>query len=477
MVKFNQIKKKSIVCCIMDNRHTYSSGWATEISNNVSDFLVHRFIQKEFDVFIGSNEDMLLRESSTDDYEYAVVIAGGTSFGLSDRIFGAIEQICTKEFFIAGHILDRNDHYHYQDGYYELHHQFYIVNLKEYKELNYPVIGIPDNSLHIQIEPIRSENCLYDDNKIAEWIKPGTVEKTYNQKLHGWNVISIALANNKTLIDLGPEIRDNKKYFYYEYDHVFLRQVSELYWYQFFCNNFYASWNSDGLRENFEFTGPVEQYITVGIGVYWISNLIKLGVTPNTRVVFTDINYNCLQFMEAMVNEWDGKDYHEFYRKHLPKLPNNTNRDINAYFEYTKVQWEEFVKKYENWDEMWATVKSLKFDYILIDYMSGYNLDWINAGQKTLINLSDVFTHSPYIGTQSLKFRISCENKLLNNIKEIDPNINILMTSRAADSFHPIEQRLQFGTADAFDLTDINQLKKPPWHLMDWSSPRMLGVG
>jgi len=475
MVKFKQIKKKSLVCCVVDNRHLYTSGWTTEVSNNISHFLVHRFSVRDYDIFIGRDEDEMLNAANQDGYSHALIIAGGTSLGLSDRIFPALDKLCQQDFFIAGHILHRNEQSFYKNAYYELHHQFYVVNLKQYNEIGSPEIGQPKEEQHTQIEPMRSERFLYGDHEVAEWVRPGNVEKTYTQKLHGWNIIATALKHNKILIDLGPDIRNNKKYLYYEYDHVFLREVSNVYWNHFFCNNFYASWNSDSLRENFEFDGPVEQYITVGIGVYWISNLIKLGVTPDTRVVFTDINYNCLKFMETMVNKWDGKDYHEFYRKHIPRLPNNTKHDVDAYIEYTRQQWEAFVTEYDDWDAVWSKIKSLNFDYVLIDYMSTYNLDWIVPGKKTLVNLSDVFTHSPYIATQSLKFRISCENKLFNNFKKKDPNINVLMTSRAADGFHPVEHRIRYGAVKDFDLTDINELNKPAWHLEDWSSPRMLG--
>ena len=475
MVKFKQIKKKSLVCCFVDNRHLYTSGWAIEVSNNISDFLIHRFSVRDYDIFIGSDEDALLLAANSDGYNHALIIAAGTSLGLSDRIFSALENLCKQDFFIAGHVLHRNEKSYYKNAYYELHHQFYVVNLKQYSELGCPEVGQAIEEEHTQIEPLRSEGYLYNDHEVAEWIKPGTVKKTYTQKLHGWNIISTALANNRTLIDLGTDIRDNKKYLYYEYDHVFLREVSGVYWNYFFCNNFYASWNSDSLQESFKFDGPVEQYITVGIGVYWISNLIKLGVTADTRVVFTDINYNCLKFMETMVNEWDGKDYHEFYHRHMPRLPNNTTQDVNAYIEYTRQQWEAFVAEYNNWEECWAKVKALKFDYVLIDYMSTYNLNWVESDKKTLVNLSDVFTHSPYIATQSLKFRISCENKLFNSFKKKDPNINVLMTSRAADGFHPVEKRIRYGTIKEFDLTDINELNKPIWHVTDWVSPRILG--
>ena len=475
MVKFNVIKKKSLVCCIVDNRHLYTSGWATEVSNNISDFLIHRFVVRDYDVFIGKNENILLQQASEDGYTHAVIIAGGTSLGLSDRIFPALEKLCKQDFFVAGHILHRNENSYYKNAYYELHHQFYLVNLEQYKELGCPEVGEPHLAEHVQIEPIRSEGYLYNDHEVAEWIKPGTIQKTYTQKLHGWNIIATGLAHNKTFVDLGTEIRDNKKYLYYEHDHVFLREVSNIYWNHFFCNNFYASWNSDQLKDDFVFDGPIEQYVTVGIGVYWISKLIKLGTTPNTSVVFTDINYNCLQFMEILVNEWDGTNYHEFYRKHMPRLPNNTTQNVDTYIEYTRTQWEEFVSKFEDWPTVWNEIKSLKFDYVLIDYMSTYNLTWLESGKKTLINLSDVFTHSPYIATQSLKYRISCENKLINNIRKVDTAINLLMTSRSSDGFHPNTHRIRYGTVNEFDLTDINELNKPAWHLVDWVSPRMLG--
>jgi hypothetical protein len=473
ITKFKQANKKSTLICLVDNRHLYTSGWATEVSINISDFLIHRFAERDYDIFIGPDEDELLMAAT--GYSHAVVIAMGTSLGLSDRLFPAIDKLCEEDFFISGHVLHRNENSYYKNSYYELHHQFYIVNINQYIELQCPIIGQAVEEVHTQIEPLRSQGCLYNDHEVAEWVKPGSVEKTYERKLHGWNVISVALANDKKLIDLGTGIRDNKKYLYYEHDHVFLREVSNVYWNHFFCNNFYASWNSDQLKEDFVFDGPVEQYVTVGIGVYWISNLLKLGITDDTRVVFTDINYNCLKFMETMVNEWDGVDYHEFYRKHLPRLPNNTTQSIEPYLEYTRQQWEEFVSKFDNWPEAWARIKSLKFEYVLIDYMSSYNLDWVKPGMKTLINLSDVFTHSPYIATQSLKYRISCENKLLNNVNKVDPDIRILMTSRAADGFHPVKPRVAYGAVKDFDLTDINDLIKPVWHTNDWTSPRMLG--
>jgi len=474
VTKFKQTKNKSIVCCIVDNTNTYSSGWAREISVNISDFLLHRFIKHDFDVLIDSSEDDLLATASAEGYSHAVVIATGMSLGLSDRLFSAIERLCKQDFFIAGHVLERNENSYWRNGYYELHHQFYIVRLADYIELGYPAVGNQESIKHIQIAPLRSTTCLYNDHEVAEWIRPGTVEKEYDMKCHGWNIISVALKNNKTLIDLGEDIRNNKKYLYYEHDHVFLREMSYVYYNQFFCNNFTPAWNSDSLRQLSGIASPVDQYISVGIGVNWIRNLEQLGVTPDTRVVFTDINHNTLQFMKAMVEGWDGRNYAEFYRNHLPIMPNNVTQDINAYIDYADKEWTNFLANFSEWDIVWAKIKSLKFDYVLIDYMSTYNLDWIIPGKNTVMNISDMFTHSPYIATQSLKYRVSCENKLFTKIKKVDPNIHLIMTSRACDGYFEERQQRE-GPISTFELTDINLLKKPNWHLEDWNSTRILG--
>lgn len=473
MVKFNQVRKNPILLCIVDNRHLYQSGWATEISINITDFMIQRFIQHEYDIYIGADENTMLAEAATDNYSHAVVVAMGTSMGLSDRLFSAIENLCKQDFAVAGHILERNDKSYYKNGYYELHHQFYVVRLADYADMSFPILGTEENTQHVQTAPVRSEECLYNDHEVAAWIKPGHTEKTYSMKLHGWNLVATTLAHNKTIIDLGQDIRSNKTYFYYEYDHVFLRLISQVYDNQLFCNNFVVSWNSDLFKKQIPYEGPVEQYITVGTGVFWITYLDKLGITADTRVVFTDINNNCLQFMRAMVTEWDGVDYAEFYQTHLPLLPNSFNRDLDAYIEYTNKEWTDFVSKFDNWPAMWAKIKSLKFDFVLIDYMGVYNFDWIEKDKRTLLNLSDVFTHSPYIPTQSLKYRVSCENKLFAKLKERDPTIHVMMTSRAAEGF--LKTTRTSGSVDLFEPVDINQLRKPVWHEKTWSSPRLLG--
>lgn len=479
VMKFRTEKKRSIVFCILDIIDNCQSSYAKDVCVNLTDFLLHRADHYDYDIIIGKDEDALLKAVAIEDYKHAVVISAGTSLGLSDRIFDAVEDQCNEEFFIAGHILDRGEHSYYKkNACFELHQQFYIVNLDQFKELNCPTVGKEEWVEYQQIAPIRSEECLHGDPEIPAWMTKGTELKTYSVKLHGWNILNVGLENNKKLIPLTRRVRDSKKYLYYEYDHVFLRQLTDIKQNHFFAMHFFAGWNSDQLRKDLPVEGPIDQYASVGIGFNWIKNLEIIGFTETTKVIFTDINYNCLMFMKKMVEEWDGKDYDEFYWQHKPMLPNSPPYIPDTYKDQITAQWLKFLTTVDDWDSLWSKVKNLTYDYILIDYTASFNFDWLEAGKKTLLNLSDLYNHSPFIASTSLKYRISCENNLLQKLKNKDPDITVIMTSRAADGFWKTDSTQRIDKAGNYVYTDIGELKLPEWHKKDWKHPsdRPLGV-
>lgn len=432
---FRVQKRSRIVWCIVDNTSRCQSGWAREVNVNLSDHMLFKFNMFGYDILIGGNEDELLHAAT--NYDYAVIIASGTSFNLSDNIFPAVEELCKKDFFIAGQFIDRGETYP------ELHHQFYVVNICEYISLGFPHIGA------------------------------GKEFNSLDAKWHGWNVVPVALRNGKLLIDVGEKIRNSKKYLYYEYDHVFLKELPNIYYNQFFASNFFAAWNSDQLLKSISFTGPVEQYVTVGIGVNWVKNLELVGYTNNTTVIFTDINHSCLKFMESMINDWDGIDYVDFYKRTVPMLPNGQQPLSQEYFDSVRREWEEFISTFDNWLDTWNRIKALNYKFVLINYTATYNFDWLEPGKNTLMNLSDLFTHTPYVFVTSLKYRIACENRLITALSNYDPNVTLMLTSRPCHGF--LENNQLVDKVSNFVLTDINLLNKPAWHQEDWSSMKMLG--
>lgn len=478
-MRFRTEKNRSIVFCILDITDDCKSGYAKEICVNLTDFLINRCDLHDYDILISKDENALIKTAADEGYAHAVLISAGTSLGLSDRLFEAVDNQCKEDFFIAGHILDRGENSFYKkNACFELHKQFYIINLDQYKELGSPTIGNEEWVQHQQIAPVRSKEFLYDDPEIPVWIKQGVELKTYSVKLHGWNIINTALENDRKLITLNQQIRSSKKYLYYEHDHVFLRQLEDIKYHQFFCNNFFAGWNSDRLKLDLPFNGPVEQYASVGIGFNWIKNLETVGFTNETKVIFTDINHNCLMFMKKMVEEWDGKNYADFYWNNKPMLPNNPPYIPDTYKDQIAEQWNKFLETFDEWDLHWSQVKNLKYDYILIDYTASFNFNWLEEDKKTLLNLSDLYNHAPFIASSSLKYRISCENNLLQKLKKKDPNITLITTSRAADGFWRSNGNKRIDIADNFIYTNIAELKTPEWHKEDWKhhSDRPLGV-
>ena len=452
-----------ILICIHDILDTCTSDWSKEIAKNLSDYMINRFLKYGFDVCIGTDENELLK-TYAGKYTHAVIIAAGTSTRLSDRLIFALKDKCSEDFYIAGHVLNRDENY------YELHHQFYIVNLKTHTELGFPELGEPSTVSHTKLEPVSNTN----DGYIAQELSLGTVERQYTGLMHGWNLLTVALANNKRVIDLGNTIRDNKKYFYYEYDHVFLKESTSLFYNKFFFNNIVVPFNSDGLAKEIKFDGPVDQYITLGTGLNWVENLHKLGFTENTEIIFTDYNPLVLQFMQAMTRDWDGKNYMEFYKSMNFIIPNNIPYDYEGFLQQSSNQWEQFVSQTDNWEEKWNNVKKLKFKFIAIDYMSEYNFDWIESGKRTIFNASDMFDHVPVIFYQSMKYRIAAENRFINRLKEKDPNIFLIWTGRSAQSFLLDKYHPKFQPISEVELIDIDKINRPYWHKDDWNVLRPL---
>jgi len=292
--------------------------------------------------------------------------------------------------------------------------------------------------------------------------------------MHGWNILTVALDNNVRIIDIGNDIRNNKKYFYYEYDHVFLKESTELFYNHYMFNNMVVPFNSDSISKELNYNRPIDQYITLGTGINWVENLHLIGFTENTEVFFTDINPLVLQFMRSMVINWDGKDYVDFYLQQQFLLPNSLPYNYDNYILQARQQWKSFLERVNNWEEKWNNVRKLKFNFISIDYMSEYNFDWFKSGKNTLFNASDMFDHIPSIFLQSMKYRIAAENRFLNRLKNKDDGIFLLWSGRSAEAFLPEDQKPKFQKVSEIDLIDIDRIHRPYWHTDDWNVLRPL---
>ena len=464
-------QQKKIAYCILNNIDNQHSTSSQEIAMNLTDFLLSSIIQRKYDIFIADNTDDLLRRVSSDNfYTHAVILITGTHMGLSERLFDAVENKCQEHFTIAGHILDRSKF----EGYYEIHNQFFIANMQEYRRLGSPDIGQNQwNDQHTKLEPIRSTEVVNNDDEIPVSIKLGHNEKIYSHKMHGWNFIDVGLKNNAIFCDVGDTIRNNKKYLYFEYDHVFYRHLPELFNYSLICNNMVTPWNSDELPEYLTPSLPIDHYVTTGTGLNWIHNLLKLHYHENTKVTFMDISYAVLSFMKTMVEEWDGTDYATFYMKQLKFMPSSFDYDLVKHEQNIRTWWEEFEKTFDNFQQTWNVIRKLKYDFKLLDFFVNNDYRFITPGEITFINVSDAFNHVPYIHYASVKFRVSRENNLISTLQKIDENIILYIPTRIGH-FYKLNlsenEKKVIGKVKDFNLWDINEFNAPPWQTKNWKS-------
>jgi hypothetical protein len=427
MVKFNTPTGSSdIVYIFLDRIHTCQTTWTAEITKNISDFVLSNILDKGFNVIQGLDEDVMLQEAAK-DYTHAVVLSTGTEFINGDEFFHEVEKVVygSYKFFLLGHIPDRDD------GYYELHDQCYIINLTKYKELGMPVVGeFAYYSSHFQIEPMRSVDNIHDDYTPV-WVKPGHMLKEYKHKWHGWNIISVALAAGE-LIEVFPEqFRNNKIYYYPNYELSFIPKSTYLYGKnQVAAQTMFYPHNTEEIV-SIDFTGPIRQLVTQASGLNWVDYLITYGYTKDTVVRFVDYNLFALECMKHIVDNWDGTNYSTFIKQYVDSRA--------AFLGKSGTNWLAAGGKLYNPDiPEWTLIQdTVKFEFKHEDLVLNKSLEvsaWVDNLPNTMIHLSHIFNYDPVAPFVPLTHRVYSERLLLDKLKKHVPDASIIMVNRVSNN-------------------------------------------
>ena len=362
VLEFNPGWDRDIVFCFVDNTRHYE-GNIRSLMKNQADGTLANIYNKGYTVYQWVDEDALLRYATSKGHKWAVVFSTGTEFINGTKFFDALTQLTSKEFFIAGHVLDRGD------AFYELHHQCYVVNLDKYKKLDYPKIGKQElGSNHIHIIPKRSKENIHDDYT-PTWVQYGEhTREEYQHKCYGWNILSTAFDNKETVLVFDDNIRDNKIHFYPESPVDFNKQLSWAYYRLNYCQKDFVH------TENTEVTHlPVKQYsqiVTPASGV-WFEDY----VTDNAVVIMYDYNQTAL----------------DYWKEHAPKIKNVT------------------------------------YKFVLCDLLTTGKLDEhidLNI-TNTLVHLSNIFNYEGTNFFYSLDYRRYKENELLDRLKNVEVYFNL----------------------------------------------------
>jgi hypothetical protein len=393
-----------IVFCCVDDTDTYNSTWIKGLIKNQADYTISNIYQKGYSVLQGKDEDKLLIAAVSRGYKHAVVFSPGTEFVNGFDFFNEIELLATKDYFLAGHVLDR------KTGYYELHHQCYLINLEYYQKLDCPMIGKQQLGFrHTQLIPNRSDETWHDDYT-PKFVWQGKESEEYEHRCHGWNILSLAFSYDYKVLVFDELIRNSKRHYYPESHQDFLKQIQWAYHRQTYCVQEFIHTSSNE-RANFMPSIPFRQVVTPASGI-WYDEYIDT-VNPVT-VIFYDYNQKAL----------------DYWQEHAPKRDNVT------------------------------------YKFVQCDLLS--RQDFIQAidtsVSNTLINLSNIFNYEATTFFYSLEYRIHLENQLLDKIRSVMPNVWINFSARAATGYINSES---YGKAIDITNTLLAKIKKLSWHTTD----------
>lgn len=174
--------------------------------------LFYAYRIKEFslnlDILHADSIDQGLIENS--NYDHILFMAAGARIYDSGIIFDIEKEILDNpNYLAAAHILD------WKQDWYELHQQFVLVNVKNWKSIGQPIFGnrtpATDNLVVLQ----RSE-LNYHDDYTPLWIRDTQQRQLQYHSRPGWNFIDQALKNNLKILNWNQTVRNKRTYYYPE---------------------------------------------------------------------------------------------------------------------------------------------------------------------------------------------------------------------------------------------------------------------
>lgn len=183
-----------------------------------TEFYVKRIVelQPEIKYYIVDSIDEGMEKYHT-THDHILFLACGVRTYDDSIIYDIIDMVKEtqkpgNQAYLAGaHILD------WKEDWYELHHQFILVNSNSWRKCNKPFFGSFNPGV-IELPIIeRSEENFHHDYT-PYWIKyTGSTEKRFHSK-QGWNYIKVGLTKGYQILNWDKTIRDKRTYYYPESD-------------------------------------------------------------------------------------------------------------------------------------------------------------------------------------------------------------------------------------------------------------------
>lgn len=429
-------KNKNYVVGIYDDRRMSQNLSQADKNKEITEFFTGFYYFGPIIVKESIND--VLDEALTHDVDYCIVQSVGHIIKDS-QFFRFIEKWIEKQdFFITGHIMDKNkknlNNPEGKEGYYGLHKQCMLVNLKYYKKFDKPVFGNKNSGEEFVVKANRHAKDIHDDYTPLS-LKPTKDLTTCTPLVDGWNFINTSLANGLTVYNFHPKIREFKQYIYptasaAELEHQLSWITTNMVNY---AQNRVFFWNTENYSD-LKYSSnkkPIKKLYAVASSFKPNMILNYYGFTDDCEVIYYDYSKPALAFKKVLIKEWNGEDYPRFLKYAQQKYKIDEVGGWTTASLTRKQLWEREISWWgseKTIKEHWGRYRNLKHSYIHCDICETPEkiTSQITPDNESVIwwsNAFDVDGVQCFRGISGAKY---CYETWLNQLKNKNPDIWIL---------------------------------------------------
>lgn len=388
-------------------------------------------------IVIGNSVNDVLDKALEHEVDYCIVQSVGHII-MEATFFNLIEKWIDKQnFFVTGHIMDKNkknkNNPSGDEGYYGLHKQCMLVNLDYYRKFDKPVFGNKNSGEEFVVKAKRHVKDIHDDYTPLS-LAPTEELTICTPLVDGWNFINTSLANDLTVYNFHPKIREFKQYIYPSTSAEELSK--QLNWIQNIVD--YAPqcvflWNTENYLDlkYVPLDKPINKLYSVAASFKPNMILNHFGLHENTEVVFYDYSKPSLAFKKLLVTQWDGEDYPAFVTWALNKYNFSETGGVETQTLTRQELWEREIAWWGSEKaikEHWDKYKTLRHSYIHVDICENPEkvTNKITNEENSIIWWSNAFhtVNAQYV--RGLQGVTDCYNTWIEQITNKNPNMWIL---------------------------------------------------
>ncbi|CAB4126012.1 hypothetical protein UFOVP181_226 [uncultured Caudovirales phage] len=390
-------------------------------------------------IICGDEIHNILQEALDAGYDYCVMQAAGCQIKNLSFHYDILEFIKDNDFGVAGHPLWKTD-----GRWLELHHQFFIVNLKAWKDVGCPEYGIWERDERMLPVIERSEENFHDDYTPL-WVKATGKHAMQPGACQGWKLMSAMFDGGYTVSTLSEKMRLSKFYIYPDHEpEKFEESLRTLTPYPG------QNWNQNKWIEDCKFVKDQiwlfnSEYMEIpNQGIYDLAVSTASGfkifdlfrqprLTDSAKIIIYDFNPKSLGWYEHFY-KWHNEDILECIRA----FPDRDHFTWVGQWDPTFIENQGFkdglstVYNYygeENFKEYWRKFKSMPVEFHQVDLYNSPEVlaDLMTGPGKKFVNLTNIFSTD---ATQVIFGHAECiaaQGRCLGYLYTVDPTIDVTL--------------------------------------------------